>query len=95
MSYLEAVDQSVGWRHRAACRGADASWYFAPNYFEKRQEKNAREAKAKAVCAGCPVRVDCLEYAIRLREPHGLWGGLNEMERRAILRRRSLEERSA
>ena len=71
------------------------SWFFAPNYFEKRHEKLAREAKAKALCSRCPVRPECLEYALRLREPHGIWGGLNEMERRQVLRQQDLPRRSA
>ncbi len=82
---------SPSWQHYAACRGADASHFFAPNYFEKRSQKNAREALAKALCVRCPVRVDCLEYALAIREGHGIWGGLNEMERRALLRERTRE----
>ena len=84
-----APDETPQWQFRAACRGEDAALFFAPGYFERREEKNRREAKAKAICARCPVRVDCLEYALGIREGHGVWGGLNEMERRAILRERS------
>jgi WhiB family redox-sensing transcriptional regulator len=47
-----------------------------------------RERQAKAICARCPVRIECLEYAIRIREPHGIWGGLNELERRILIRER-------
>lgn len=64
--------------------------FFAPNYFEKKQNKLAREAEAKQICARCEVRSDCLEYALRVRENHGIWGGLNEMERRVLLRRREV-----
>jgi hypothetical protein len=39
-------------------------------------------AKAKAICAECPVRPACLDYAIQIRELHGIWGGLNELERK-------------
>jgi WhiB family redox-sensing transcriptional regulator len=77
-----------GWQFEAACRGEDASLFFAPGYFEKREEKDAREARAKAFCAVCPVVESCLEYALRTRESHGVWGGRNETERRQILRRR-------
>lgn len=77
------------WQHDAACRTADASVFFAPSYFEKRAEKRAREAVAKALCARCPVREECLEFALSVRDPHGVWGGLNEMERRALLRERT------
>ena len=77
-----------GWQFLAACRGEDSALFFAPNYFERREEKLAREARAKAFCARCPVRTDCLEYALDVREGHGVWGGLNELERRAMLRHR-------
>jgi WhiB family redox-sensing transcriptional regulator len=85
-----AVDWMWGWQFDAACRGEDSSLFFAPNYFEKRGEKEGREAKAKALCARCPVRDECLEYAIQIRETHGIWGGLNVMERRQLLRERAL-----
>jgi WhiB family transcriptional regulator, redox-sensing transcriptional regulator len=78
------------WQLRAACCGSDAALFFAPNYFERREEKDAREARAKAICAVCPVQELCLAYALRIREPHGVWGGLNEFERRQVLRRRDL-----
>lgn len=84
-----ATDQwEHGWQWRAACRGEDASIFFAPNTGETTQEKAIRERQAKSLCAVCPVRVECLEYAIRTREPHGVWGGLNEAERRLLIRHR-------
>jgi WhiB family redox-sensing transcriptional regulator len=79
---------AMGWQYRAACRGEDSSVFFAPNYFERKDEKEAREAKAKALCVRCPVRLECLDYALRAREPHGIWGGLNEVERKALIRQR-------
>ena len=89
---MRVIDiRSTGWQLLAACRGADSTHFFAPSYFEKRSEKDAREAVAKAICARCPVRDECLAYALQIREAHGIWGGLNEMERRAILRRRDAE----
>ena len=78
----------MGWQYRAACRGEDAEMFFAPNYFERKEEKEAREAQAKDICARCPVREECLEYALRNREPHGIWGGLNESERKSLIRSR-------
>ena len=93
---MDAVFES--WWERAVCRGQDAGYFFAPSYFEKRAEKQAREAVAKALCVRCPVREPCLEFALASRDPHGVWGGLNEMERRAVLRareREALEHREA
>jgi WhiB family redox-sensing transcriptional regulator len=87
---MELFDQA--WWADAACRGADASYFFAPAYFERRAEKLAREAVAKAICGRCSVRESCLEYALQTHDPHGVWGGLNEMERRAVLRRRAALE---
>ena len=45
--------------------------------------------KAKSFCGTCPVRVLCLEYALDMREPYGIWGGLNEYERRRALARKA------
>lgn len=85
-----SADPIRGWQADAACRGADASLFFAPGYFERRREKEAREARAKAICAVCLVRESCLQYALRTRDPHGVWGGMNELERRRLLRQRAL-----
>jgi WhiB family transcriptional regulator, redox-sensing transcriptional regulator len=82
---------ATGWQLLAACRGEDSTYFFAPNYFEKRAQKDAREAVAKAICLRCRVRDECLENALRVREAHGIWGGLNEMERRSLLRQRASE----
>ena len=76
------------WRLDAECRGEDPAMFFAPSYFERRAEKLGRESRAKAICSRCPVREECLEFALRVREPHGVWGGLNEQERRQLLRTR-------
>jgi WhiB family redox-sensing transcriptional regulator len=79
-----------GWQFDGACRGEDSALFFAPSYFEKREEKAAREVRAKAICSVCPVLKPCLDYALRIREPHGIWGGMNEYERRQLLRQRAL-----
>lgn len=79
-----------GWQQRAECRGQDTTYFFAPNYFEKKRQKDAREAKAKALCTQCPVLDVCLEYALKINEEHGVWGGLNEQERRQLVRRRAM-----
>ena len=84
-------DGLAGWQRFAACRGEDSVYFFAPGYFEKRGEKLAREAVAKRICATCPVRQTCLDHALSTREGHGVWGGLNETERRAILKERARE----
>ncbi len=46
---------------------------------------------ARRICATCPVKSPCLEYALRNGIDHGVWGGASERERRRIARRRRLE----
>jgi WhiB family redox-sensing transcriptional regulator len=77
------------WQTKAACRGPHAEVFFPPTHVERKEEKDEREVRAKAICATCSVRKPCLEYALRIREPHGIWGGLNELERKQMLSRRS------
>lgn len=75
------------WKVKASCRGPHAAVFFPPTHFERKEEKEDRECRAKAICALCPVRKPCLEYALRIREPHGIWGGLNEFERKQVVTR--------
>jgi WhiB family transcriptional regulator, redox-sensing transcriptional regulator len=70
----------AGWRYQAACRGADLDLFF-PGRSESAEP-------ARRVCAGCPVREPCLDYALRHGITHGIWGGLAERERRALRSRR-------
>jgi WhiB family transcriptional regulator, redox-sensing transcriptional regulator len=59
--------------------------FFPPGYPERKEDREAREGRAKAICASCPVVTECLDYALTIREPHGIWGGLNEAERRMLV----------
>jgi len=73
------------WHLRASCRGPESALFFPPPLPERREEREARETKAKEICLACPVQRECLEFALRVREPHGIWGGLTEAERRRRL----------
>ena len=73
------------WQESAACRGPLGNVFFPPTTTERKREKLAREARAKEICAACPVMRPCREYALEIREPHGVWGGLSEQERRALI----------
>ena len=84
-SRCHQYDSEEAWQVRAACRGPQSSVFFPPAQFERKEEKLAREHRAKAICAQCPVRQPCLQYALKIREPHGIWGGLNEVERKQLL----------
>lgn len=82
---MSAQRSDDAWQLRAACRGPQAGVFFPPPHFERKDEKLERETRAKAICATCSVREPCLEYALSIREPHGIWGGLNENERKQLL----------
>lgn len=77
------------WQLRASCRGPESDLFFAPPQPERKEDKERREASAKELCRRCSVRAKCLDYALDVREPFGIWGGLNETERRALLTRRA------
>ena len=70
------------WRLRANCMGVDPDMFFP--------ERGASMQEAKEVCRGCPVREDCLEFAITHNEKFGIWCGTSERERRRIRRARLL-----
>jgi WhiB family redox-sensing transcriptional regulator len=81
--------EDTTWRIDARCRDDDAESFFAPGHLERKEEKDRREGRARALCARCPVHDRCLEHALEAGEPHGIWGGLNELQRRRLLRRTS------
>ena len=72
------------WQLRGACRGKDTELFFHPEG-ERGPRRANREASAKAVCASCPVLQQCRSHALAAREPYGVWGGLSEHEREAII----------
>ena len=82
---LSALHAREAWQAQASCRGGYAAVFFPPGHAERTDDRHEREALAKAICLGCPVRQPCLDYAVRIREPHGIWGGLNELERKPLL----------
>ncbi|MCW2898781.1 MAG: putative regulatory protein [Streptosporangiaceae bacterium] len=83
-----------GWTAGAACRGEALVLFFGPDG-ERQPEREIREAKAKQVCMGCPVRTDCLDYAVTRPEKYGTYGGLNEDERASERRRRMRKANAA
>jgi WhiB family transcriptional regulator, redox-sensing transcriptional regulator len=66
------------WRSAAACHDTDPDLFFPLSAAGKSLEQAER---AKAICAGCPVRRSCLAFALRTGQVHGIWGGLTEEER--------------
>ena len=67
------------WAPSAACRQASPDQLFV---------RGAEQNKAKQLCTGCPVRTECLAEALDNQIEWGVWGGMTERERRALLRKR-------
>ena len=80
MSVTAPSAAPLDWLAAAACRGATTDVFFPTS--------ETRVDAATRICAACPVREECLEYAIATRQPEGVWGGLTGVERRRLLRRR-------
>lgn len=64
------------WRQRALCAQTDPDAFYP--------EKGGSTRAAKKVCDVCPVRVECLAYALEHDSQHGVWGGLDDRERRRL-----------
>jgi len=65
-----------GWRDSAVCAQTDPELFFP--------DKGLRPREAKVVCARCPVRTECLTYALAHDRAYGVWGGTTERERRKL-----------
>ncbi|MEU0837141.1 WhiB family transcriptional regulator, partial [Streptomyces sp. NPDC005969] len=77
---LTSVEQSAGWRIKAACGAADPDLFFPePNTAPERIKE------AKGYCAGCPVKQACLDEAFRTNEREAICGGLTPDEREQLL----------
>lgn len=66
------------WEDFARCREYDPEIFFP--------DKGDSSKEAKRICAKCPVRIQCLNYALRYGVRYGVWGGLSDRERRRLLR---------
>jgi WhiB family redox-sensing transcriptional regulator len=78
------------WRDDARCMGVDTEIFFPPR---DKERYRSIAAQAKLQCFGangkdeCPVRRECLWYAIESDEVHGIWGGMSHRERNALVRK--------
>ena len=79
------IQETYEWQYLGACRGVDPETFFSPDA-ERGPRRRAREAAAKALCAVCPVITECLDHALTVREPYGVWGGMNINERDQLLK---------
>jgi WhiB family redox-sensing transcriptional regulator len=87
MPRLKTAPVRTDWFDDAACRDANTAVFFP--------RSDAHTDEAKAICATCPVREECLEFALETRQPEGVWGGLTPIERHRVIRRRQKAARKA
>jgi WhiB family redox-sensing transcriptional regulator len=80
------TDNRAGWWSLGACLSADPDLFFP---ITESGPARRQVTAAKAVCAGCQVREQCLSYALAAGPIYGVWGGTSEEERRALGRRES------
>ena len=73
-------DSPTAWMAQGNCRNYPPATFFPSD--------GVGVERARAICKGCPVGTQCLEYALEERIEHGVWGGCSERERRRILKRR-------
>lgn len=89
---MESIDQAAfdpaahtGWMAEAACRDRDPSFFFPST--------GDGVLRAQVVCARCPVKAECLDYALTNEIHHGVWGGMSERARRRLrLQRRATQD---
>jgi WhiB family redox-sensing transcriptional regulator len=79
--YAEFLFQGAPWMRHAACAGESTALFFP--------ERGESTRPAKSYCRRCPVRQECLDYALDAGEKHGIWGDTSERERRYIRGTRS------
>jgi len=76
---MAIATEELEWRAGALCSGSDPDLWFSPGAIEHKE--------AKRICRDCPVRRECLEYALATPVDQGVWGGMTERERRSYRRR--------
>jgi WhiB family transcriptional regulator, redox-sensing transcriptional regulator len=82
---MKTETEAGSWMDRAACASADPDLFFPVSSVGPGSEQIRR---AKQICRSCPVLRDCLTFALRTRQAHGVWGGTSEEERIRALRGR-------
>jgi len=71
--------QPLAWADHGSCTNADPDLFFP--------QPGVDTSYARSICRGCPVRIQCLDYALQSGQKHGIWGGMTESQRRRLRRR--------
>ena len=73
---MDLFEKERAWMALAACAGMDPNLFFPDRYDDKDW------TAIKKLCAGCPVKDECRDYAVRHHEGAGWWGGMSPKDRR-------------
>ena len=92
LSVVHATWNNRDWREAAACVAVDTNLFFPTGVTGSAVDQTNL---AKELCRDCSVRPQCLEFALRTCQDHGVWGGATEEERRVMRRRRRAAARRA
>jgi WhiB family transcriptional regulator, redox-sensing transcriptional regulator len=71
-------NDTMGWADLGSCVGRDPDLFFP--------ERGADTSRARALCRSCPVRSECLDYALQSGQKFGIWGGMTPAQRRRLVR---------
>ena len=91
-SSLALAHAEYGWRQHAICRDTDPDLFFP---IGTTGQALVQIDRAEEVCSECPVKVDCLEFALETNQDSGIWGGASEEERRMIRRKAVARQKAA
>jgi WhiB family transcriptional regulator, redox-sensing transcriptional regulator len=84
------IDYATDWRKAGACLAADPDLFFPVSVGAAAESETTR---ALRICDGCPVKRQCLDFAMRTGEASGIWGGTTPEERVRVLRARNPRSR--
>lgn len=82
----ELVRAMLKWSYQAACQHEPDPGFLAEKTNNAKKNKEL-ELRAKAICKECPVRIECLDHAMRMPERGGIWGGMNDGERDVLVKK--------
>ena len=91
-SSLALGNADYTWRTNAMCRDTDPELFFPVG---TTGQALLQIAKAKGVCCECPVKIECLDFAMETNQDTGIWGGFSEDERRQMRRTAAAQARAA
>src|SRR4029453_7706405 len=81
---LRPISEVWEWQIVGRCRDRTGAQFFHPDDDLGRISRRLREASAKRLCSGCPVRRQCATHALSVGEEYGVWGGFSESDRAAL-----------